>query len=196
MQRSQSEIEILLSFPGPCRAIQNGGVILKMKLVRFVFLRTKPAFIFALFVFFVALYLAYQIYLLVITYKEFTPICLKLNEKFKARSCEAKLSVNSKRELFQELLKEWISLVNGSNVSYVLSSGSLLGQYRTQDIIPWDYDLDVLVKEESFSALQRMTTPRNFVEGVDSSFHFVVQPEYALKPPSKLKRWNCNNKVL
>lgn len=165
-------------------------------MVRFAFLRPKAMFVFVLFLIFVASYLAHQIYLLVVTYKEFTPICLGLNEKYKGRNCDAKLPVNSKRELFRELLKKWISLVNESNISYVLSSGSLLGQYRTEDIIPWDYDLDVLVKDDSFTSLQRLTTPRNFVEGRDSSFHFVVHPEYTLKPPSKLKRWNCNNKVV
>lgn len=139
-----------------------------------------------------ALYLTYRIYSLIKIHLELAPICRSLNEKFKG--CNEAF-VNPKRAIFQELLRKWIDLVEKNNISYVLSYGSLLGQYRNQDIIPWDYDVDILVKDSSFTVLQRMTTPRNFIEGGDSLFHFVVQPEYT-KPSSEIRRWNCNGKVV
>lgn len=39
------------------------------------------------------------------------------------------------------------------NIKYQVAFGSLLGIYRDQGQIPWDYDVDVLVKYEDRSRL-------------------------------------------
>ena len=139
----------------------------------------------------IVLYIAYYIYLIVATYIERKEICEKLNNKYK--KCDSVTS-NPKRAIFQELLRKWIHLADRENINYVLSSGSLLGQYRNQDVIPWDTDIDVMLQDTMISKLQEITTPRNFTQGADKALHFVVQPDYYT--PSRMRRWNCNGQVV
>ena len=132
----------------------------------------------------------YYIYLIIAACVERKEICEKLN--YKHKKCDS-LTVNPKREILQDLLREWIKLTARNNISYVLSSGSLLGQFRNGDIILWDNDVDVILFDNLYSKLVDITTPRNFIQGTDNDFHFVVQPEY--NSPTQMKRWNCNGQV-
>ena len=138
----------------------------------------------------VLIYIVYNIYLIIATYIERKEICEKLNIKYK--KCDT-LKSNPKRPIFQELLRGWIKIAERNNISYVLSSGSLLGQYRNGDVIPWDIDVDIMLQDSLIYQLEKITTPRNFTQGADNAFHFVVQPEYTT--PSQMRRWNCNGQV-
>ena len=138
----------------------------------------------------IVLCIAYYIYLIVATHIERKEICEKLNNEYE--KCDS-VTNNPKRAIFQELLRKWIYLADRNNINYVLSSGSLLGQYRNQDVIPWDIDVDVMLQDTVISKLQEITTPRNFTQGADKAFHFVVQPDY--NTPSRMRRWNCNGQV-
>ena len=140
----------------------------------------------------IIVYTAYTVYLVVATRIERIEICEKLNLRYK--DCDL-LKINPKREILQGLLNEWVRMAKRNNISYVLSSGSLLGQYRNGDIIPWDIDVDVLLKENLLYKLKEIATPRDFVQGADNAFHFVVQPEYGIKVQSQMRRWNCNGQV-
>ncbi|XP_028394060.1 uncharacterized protein LOC114518291 isoform X3 [Dendronephthya gigantea] len=141
----------------------------------------------------IIVYTAYNVYLVIAIRFERIEICEKLNLRYK--DCDS-LKINPKREIFQELLKEWVTIAKRNNISYVLSSGSLLGQYRNGDVIPWDIDVDVLLRESLLYKLKEIATPRNFVQGADQAFHFVVQPEYGIKVQSRMRRWNCNGQVV
>ena len=136
-------------------------------------------------------YLAYNIYLIIVIYIERKEICEKLRKDYK--NCDSLRIDPTKRAKFVELLREWIKIAEKNDISYVLSSGSLLGQYRNADVIPWDIDVDVILDDTLFSKLEEIATPRNFTQGVDSAFHFVVQPEYT--KPTQMRRWNCNGQV-
>lgn len=139
----------------------------------------------------ILIYIVYNIYLIIAARIEREEICENLNNKYK--KCDS-LKINPKRAIFQELLREWVKIAVRNNISYVLSSGSLLGQYRNGDVIPWDIDVDVILQDTLFSKLEKITTPRTFTQGADSAFHFVVQPEYT--GPSQMRRWNCNGQVV
>ncbi|WP_395241932.1 LicD family protein, partial [Salmonella sp. s51933] len=52
---------------------------------------------------------------------------------------------NKKRQAFRYLLKYWERFARRHAIQYVISFGSLLGQYRNKDAIPWDGDVDVMV---------------------------------------------------
>ena len=151
--------------------------------------RASKTFIFFGLILVTLLFIAYNTYFIIATYFERREICEKLNDKYK--KCDS-VKTNPKRAIFQDLLEEWIKLADTNNINYVLSSGSLLGQYRNEDVIPWDIDVDVMLQDTLISKLQEITTPRNFTQGSDNAFHFVVQPDY-LKPSQR--RWNCNGQV-
>ena len=103
--------------------------------------------------------------------------------------------VNEKRLIYQDLLRKWITLTKENNISYVLFAGSLLGQYRSGDMIPWDMDADVLISTSDFKTLLKIASPRNFVQGRDNLFHLVVQEDFMIEPPQPQKRYTCNGKV-
>ena len=156
-----------------------------------VCLRRARTFIFVGLTLIILTYIAYNIYLIIVIFIERKEICEKLRSMYK--NCDFLKIDRTKRARFQELLREWTKIAERNNISYVLSSGSLLGQYRNGDVIAWDIDVDVILDDTLFSKLEDIVTPRNFTQGADSAFHFVVQPEYTT--PWKMRRWNCNGQV-
>ena len=102
---------------------------------------------------------------------------------------------NENKEIFAALLRYWDALSRQHNISYVIGLGSLLGQYRTQDVIPWDDDVDVLVDVTNFKILQSLAEERSFKPGWDRKFHLVIQPDFMKKEEKRRKRWSCTGKV-
>jgi hypothetical protein len=45
-------------------------------------------------------------------------------------------------------LKDLVDTLNSHNIAFWLSSGSLLGVYRHEGIIPWDHDIDIAILSE------------------------------------------------
>ena len=102
--------------------------------------------------------------------------------------------LNENKEIFAALLRYWDVLSRRNNISYVIGLGSLLGQYRTQDVIPWDDDVDVLADVKNFKILQSLAEERSFKPGWDRKFHLVIQPDMK-KEEKRRKRWSCTGKV-
>ena len=103
---------------------------------------------------------------------------------------------NTNREEFKTLLRSWHFLADSHGIEYVIAMGSLLGQYRNNDLIPWDEDVDVLVDQTYYKVLKRFSQERNFKQGDDRDFHLVVHPEFETKLEDDRQRWNCEGKVI
>ena len=100
-----------------------------------------------------------------------------------------------RRNDFKEIFRRWVTFAEKHNVSYTLACGSLLGQYRDQDMIAWDGDIDVYVDIKHYNHLKRLGQPRNFREASDDVYRFIVQPEFDVRREREPRRWNCNGQV-
>jgi lipopolysaccharide cholinephosphotransferase len=89
--------------------------------------------------------------------------------------------------LSYEMLKEVNRICTKYDLEVFLDSGTLLGAVRHQDFIPWDDDIDVIVKRENYhrfvSALKRELDPRyEFVNYRDyNGLFFDFVPRIELK---------------
>lgn len=102
---------------------------------------------------------------------------------------------NKDRQSFAALLAHWHMLATFHKIPYVIGCGSLLGQYRDGDIIPWDEDVDVLVDIQKFKALEVFGGKRDFEQGYDDKIHFVVQQEFERRKEDDRTRLSCTGKV-
>ncbi len=109
----------------------------------------------------------------------------------KSNDCPA----NENREGFATLLAHWHMIATFYKIPYIIGCGSLLGQYRNGDIIPWDEDVDVLVDINKFKALEAFGGKRNFEQGYDDKFHFVVQNDFERRKEDDRRRLSCSGKV-
>ncbi|CAB4028826.1 Hypothetical predicted protein [Paramuricea clavata] len=103
---------------------------------------------------------------------------------------------NKDRESFAALLAQWHTLATFYKIPYVIGCGSLLGQYRDGDIIPWDEDVDVLVDIKKFKALEVFGGRRNFEQTYDDKFHFVVQNDFERREEDDRTRLSCTGQVV
>ena len=55
------------------------------------------------------------------------------------------------QDRLKTILDELVRFTQKANVTYVLAYGSLLGAFRHKDIIPWDDDIDVVMKREDYN---------------------------------------------
>lgn len=109
-----------------------------------------------------------------------------------SNSCPA----NRNRKAFAALVRQWHILASLHKIPYVIGCGSLLGQHRDGDIIPWDEDVDVLVDITMFKAMEAFGGERNFQQGSDDKFHFVVQKDFMQKKEDDRERLSCPGKVI
>ena len=100
-----------------------------------------------------------------------------------------------RRNAFKEIFRRWVAFAEKHNVSYTLACGSLLGQYRVQDMIAWDGDIDVYVDIKHYNHLKTLGQPRNFRKASDDVYRFIVQPEFDVRREREPRRWNCNGQV-
>lgn len=54
------------------------------------------------------------------------------------------------------ILKEFIDICEGNNLTYYMYAGSLLGTIRHQGFIPWDDDLDVIMFRDDFDKFKEI----------------------------------------
>ena len=47
---------------------------------------------------------------------------------------------------YMQLLQTFLSLIESADATYVMYYGTLLGSYRTHNMLPWDQDIDLIVK--------------------------------------------------
>jgi phosphorylcholine metabolism protein LicD len=50
--------------------------------------------------------------------------------------------------LAENLLREIVTILDNSNITYCLEGGTLLGIYRENRLLPWDSDLDLSILED------------------------------------------------
>ena len=100
-----------------------------------------------------------------------------------------------RRGAYRELFRRWAALAEKHNVSYALACGSLLGQYRNEDMIPWDTDIDVYVDMKYYRHLKRLGHPRNFRGNSDDEYRLIVQPDFDVRGEREPRRWNCVGEV-
>lgn len=60
------------------------------------------------------------------------------------------------RQVIHDMFKHYIEVLSLHNVDWWLDSGSLIGQVRSQAIIPWDNDGDICITTEGLEILQRI----------------------------------------
>ena len=105
------------------------------------------------------------------------------------------LSRHRRRDAFKAIFRRWVAFAERHNISYALACGSLLGQYRNEDIILWDDDIDVYVDAEHYDHLKRLGQPRNFREAADDVYRLVVQLEFNVRKEREPRRLSCNGQV-
>lgn len=136
----------------------------------------------------------YSFYKLHKKYQNNTRLCERQNLISNATRCSV-FSTHRRRDAFKAIFRRWVAFAERHNISYALACGSLLGQYRNQDIIFWDGDIDVYVDAEHYDHLKRLGKPRNFREASDDVYRFVVQPEFNVRGEREPRRWSCTGHV-
>ena len=78
------------------------------------------------------------------------------------------------------ILKEFIDICEGNNLTYYMYAGSLLGTIRHQGFIPWDDDLDVIMFRDDFEKFKEIfiSNPHDkikllSIETEDDYFHLL-----------------------
>ncbi|XP_067667579.1 uncharacterized protein RP689-like [Haliotis asinina] len=112
-----------------------------------------------------------------------------LGENFvqnKARSLFFERITEDEREQFRNLMRVFHDKA-GSNITYFLYAGSLLGSYSHHGMIPWDDDIDIIVryadKEVLLKALESLAPRYEYTEGSSSwKFYQANSSEAGLKP--------------
>jgi len=99
---------------------------------------------------------------------------------------------NPDRKILRIILQRWIELSRLANISYFISTGTLLGSWRNGDIIPYDSDLDVMIDSRDNKKLDKLKDIRNFTES-DNKFHLILQEDWKLEY-KKRRRFKCNGK--
>ena len=67
------------------------------------------------------------------------------------------INLNQYRMLL-EIWEKFTEICHHNNITYTLDGGSLLGSYKHHGLVPWDYDIDVIVSRDDVIKLQRIVT--------------------------------------
>ncbi|GAB9473013.1 hypothetical protein Gpo141_00010176 [Globisporangium polare] len=70
---------------------------------------------------------------------------------FDANAC---ISVAERSQRITALVKTLTKALDGEDIDYWLDSGTLLGQFRTQSVIPWDTDADIGITTDGYRFLR------------------------------------------
>lgn len=89
------------------------------------------------------------------------------------------LSFEEYQENAKDILTEFKYFCEENNLRYVLAYGTLLGAARHGDIIPWDYDIDVLMPRSDFNKFLEMTMKKP-VKPHLKAFSWVDEERYYL----------------
>lgn len=67
------------------------------------------------------------------------------------------IAFEEQQNIAKNILKQFKYFCEKNNLRYYLSYGTLLGAVRHNDIIPWDYDIDVLMPRPDFEKFLELT---------------------------------------
>lgn len=82
------------------------------------------------------------------------------------------------RETAIDLLRETINILNENRIMYCLISGTLLGQVRHNDFIPWDDDIDLLVSDEIFDILPDIREKYSYLHFICADYMTFVKVSF------------------
>ena len=101
---------------------------------------------------------------------------------------------NPNRDVLHAIFKRWVEIAEINNITYFLTTGTLLGAWRNEDIIPYDRDIDVLIDGRDNVKLELIKDERNFVES-DNKFHLILEEDWR-QPYNRRRRFKCNGKLV
>ena len=84
--------------------------------------------------------------------------------------------LNGRRREHVRMLSYWHDFARRHGVEYTITFGTLLGQYRNEEPVPWEHDVDVLINVRYYWLLNQSAVVRNFSVNTDDKFRLVVQP--------------------
>ena len=89
------------------------------------------------------------------------------------------MSFEEQQKVAKNILKNFKEFCQEHSLRYYLSYGTLLGAVRHKDIIPWDYDIDVLMPRPDFDKFLELTKD-NDIAGKFHAFSYKNTPGYYL----------------
>ena len=107
------------------------------------------------------------------------------------RSNTNKLNKLQKTEL--AMLKDLNSFCKENNIEYFLGEGTLLGAIRHQGFIPWDDDVDVLMKRPDYERFIRLA-PKLYDKKYEIQHSTTIKDYWS--PIVKIRLINCNDPSL
>lgn len=99
---------------------------------------------------------------------------------------------NPNRAILLEIFQRWVKLAAQNNITYFITTGTLLGAWRNEDIIPYDRDVDVLIDARDDEKVEAIKDNRTF-RVTDEKFHLVIQEDWR-QPYSLRRRFMCHGK--
>ena len=99
---------------------------------------------------------------------------------------------NPNKKRLKELFLKWSEIASQLNISYFISTGTLLGAWRNGELIPYDTDVDVMISDRDNVKLEKIQNKRDFHEK-DEKFHLILQRDWKLSY-KKRRRFKCNGK--
>ena len=64
-------------------------------------------------------------------------------------------SVHYKKQQLLKEFKKLLSILKKNNIWYSITLGTLLGAWKYKGFIPWDDDIDILIKKEGYEKLKK-----------------------------------------
>jgi len=104
------------------------------------------------------------------------------------------------KQIYLNLLKVWNTITVQYKIEYVMWYGTLLGWKRNQSVIPYDYDIDVIISRDSLKKLLKIANPtcnyRTTPEIIPSSkMRLVYNSDYNKKLNNR-SRWSLDGKLV
>ncbi|ETP40346.1 hypothetical protein F442_12300 [Phytophthora nicotianae P10297] len=100
---------------------------------------------------------------------------------------DACVTARKRTESITELVRVFNAMLDKRDVDYWLDSGTLLGQFRAQSVIPWDDDADFGMTMEGYELLQdtRWAVPEGYeLQVYDSNIHIARDRDWNI--PARL----------
>ena len=101
---------------------------------------------------------------------------------------------NPHTKSFKSMFMKWKELAERLSIPFFLSAGSLIAAWRDGELIPYDYDIDVVVSYDNFHKLSKLRDERPMVIGSDEIPRLVVHHDWRVTDPYKRRLHNCQNR--